>query len=434
MKSKSHGKIFFMILIAIILSIFISGQVYAGPMIKSSLATKFGPDITDDMLRVMLDAFIPPQNAQSSLLIFTECYGGDKMDDFEGRPGTTVLSATSPCQPAYYGGYHDDAARALRPGEGRTSNDVHNAGVAGKDSQENPQQQGPGCSLEPTMPDGPIQSRHVLVYAGQPNNLDNADRDNIQDNFAGQANTTVTTVGASGAADDYDYPGSLGGLRDALRQIGANMNPNEQFILFVTDHGDKGVYDTPICEYECFTPLPLILPETTYQEMLEDQDNIPVITLFSQSNVLPPPIQVFLNNQIFPWVVFEYPIDLDGDGAMQGPLEGWMAVIDIDEDAIDPTGNIITVVPIGEPVQISEIGLSTGPMSRKPMCGDADNNSVVDIFDALLIAEYDAGLKSASEIPGYQSCDVDNNGEVNIFDALEIAKFDAGLIAILCTL
>jgi len=62
------------------------------------------------------------------------------------------------------------------------------------------------------------------------------------------------------------------------------------------------------------------------------------------------------------------------------------------------------------------------------VCGDAGGNGYVDIFDALLVAEYDAGLKLSSGVPGFDYCDVDCNGNVDIFDALKIAEYDAGLI------
>ena len=68
-----------------------------------------------------------------TLLIFTQCYGGDMMDNFSSRPGTTILSATSAGgERSTYEGYDDDAVAALIPELGRTSDDVHAAGVAGK--------------------------------------------------------------------------------------------------------------------------------------------------------------------------------------------------------------------------------------------------------------------------------------------------------------
>ena len=79
-------------------------------------------------------------------------------------------------------------------------------------------------------------------------------------------------------------------------------------------------------------------------------------------------------------------------------------------------GEIIGNLPQGNPLS--------------PSCdsdGDADNSGSVDIFDALLVAEYDVGLKSESEVPGFYRCDVDNNGSVDIFDALTIAELSITL-------
>ena len=75
---------------------------------------------------------------------------------------------------------------------------------------------------------------------------------------------------------------------------------------------------------------------------------------------------------------------------------------------------------------IFQISISQPPTG---VCGDADNNGTVDIFDALLIAEYDAYLKTEAQVPGFALCDVDNSGTVDIFDALKVAECDAGIIS-----
>jgi len=61
--------------------------------------------------------------------------------------------------------------------------------------------------------------------------------------------------------------------------------------------------------------------------------------------------------------------------------------------------------------------------------GDADLNGTVDIYDALMIAKYDAGLINKSDIQGVDNADADKNGVVNIYDALMVAMYDAGIIA-----
>lgn len=59
--------------------------------------------------------------------------------------------------------------------------------------------------------------------------------------------------------------------------------------------------------------------------------------------------------------------------------------------------------------------------------GDTNNDSEVNIADALMISRYDAGLTELDESQLAVS-DVNNDGEVNIADALMISRFDAGLI------
>ncbi|MCP4348077.1 MAG: VWA domain-containing protein [Desulfobacterales bacterium] len=60
--------------------------------------------------------------------------------------------------------------------------------------------------------------------------------------------------------------------------------------------------------------------------------------------------------------------------------------------------------------------------------GDADGNGTVDIFDALTVAQYAAGLKTRDELAGFDMADTDGNGTVDIYDALRIAQYAVGLI------
>jgi len=65
-----------------------------------------------------------------------------------------------------------------------------------------------------------------------------------------------------------------------------------------------------------------------------------------------------------------------------------------------------------------------GPFS----CGDVKGDGVVDIGDALLIAQFDVGARLCSAIPYPALCDVNRDGACNIGDALRIAQCDVGLI------
>jgi hypothetical protein len=350
----------------ILVSLLWTGVSFAAVGVHGSIYTKSGADIYDNQLRQMLDFYIATGNAHSTVLILTECYGGDKMDDFVTRPKTTVLSATSVCQTAVYGGYDNDAAAALKPGAGRTSDDVHDAGVAGKHASETPQKQGPVASLEPTDPAGDIKSRHILVFAGSPNSADNGYVNTIKNNFEGQSATTVTAVGANGAAP-YSYPGTLQGLKDALKAIKPQMNPNEQFIMFVTDHGNKHVVDAaPLNLGDSSQSEPLSFPEPTREDMLNDPNNTPRVSLFSPGDIQPGPITVYTTNQMFSNVTFDWPIDLNDDGDLIDEGEGWLALVEIDESQINWEGEIIAVFSLEPELYLSEIDLESGGIAKIP--------------------------------------------------------------------
>lgn len=275
-----------------------------GAVVQGTLCTSKGDSISSDQLNAWINELIPGGNQR--LLVMTQCFGGNAATSFAGTPGTTVISATSPGQTAKYGGYDDDAANALKPQAGTTAGNVHTAGTAGKHSSETPTTGGTvapgGFSLAPVpaapaMAD-PIHSRHVLVYAGQPGGgggtSDVAQRDKIAMNFAGQPNTTVTSVGGAGGGG-WTQPGSAAGLRQALKDIGTaisgSANPTkEQFIMFITDHGDlhkKESTATPVGiggpallvpSYQCFSSTLELDP----QILSDDPQNSPGFSILLQ--------------------------------------------------------------------------------------------------------------------------------------------------------
>ena len=283
-----------------------------GSMSSGRLSTYQGStnSIAPRALSRMIEYYIPAE--AKKLLIFAQCFGGDVAcsPHFNDMANTSIASGTSPGQQAKYGGYHDDAARGLSPGEGRTAEDVHDAGDAGKYEHYNPNNPGGvetdagslrnwsempvtsgACplgefSLAHTSVNGEVQSRHIVIYAGKPDTgrepvedrdgitvptyeaylddqaggdtrrefTDADDRDAIERNFEGEVNTDVTSVGGApdpnnpgSGQDGWDHPGNLDGLEAALKKAGAAIrnspNPDkEQFILFVTDHGEGELY------------------------------------------------------------------------------------------------------------------------------------------------------------------------------------------------
>jgi len=344
----------------------------------ATLCTESGPPITDYGLRQMLDAYVGVYH--STLLVFTECYAGDMADDFAGRERTGLLSATAVSQTARYHGYHDDAARALDAGEGRTSEDVHAAGVAGKSVHEDPFKAGDVISLAPISPTSEIQSRHVLVYGGcdsSNGHLDRADRDAIEANFAGDISTTVTTVGMDGATGGWDYPGTLEGLRDALEAIGAQMNENEQFILFVTDHGDKhpAACDAPVTAGEP-TEVEIEVQPQLISDMLEDLENESGagITLFLPEQFTAPTGEITLTlatTDVAFTNFVSHAIDFNGSGAADLPGEGLHLTYSIPESALIPEAAVetpfvlsLTIESETADLNLDYVSLDSGPIAR----------------------------------------------------------------------
>ncbi|MCX5683087.1 MAG: hypothetical protein NT049_05305 [Planctomycetota bacterium] len=234
-------------LLALCVTVLSAGAAFSAQP-GGTLSTSQGAAITSTELRQMVDSLVP--GSAQGLLVATECYGGNLIGDFANKANTATASATSPGQQAIYDAFDYGAAAGMAPGAGKTGQTVYDAGTASKANSETPTSGGTlglgAFSLENVAADGAVRSRHILVYAGKPDggkNRDKDQRDKIKQNFAGQANTTVTTVGGDGTGG-WDYAGSAKGLRSALLDIGARIagsaDPGkEQWIFFITDHGGQ---------------------------------------------------------------------------------------------------------------------------------------------------------------------------------------------------
>jgi hypothetical protein len=66
-----------------------------------------------------------------------------------------------------------------------------------------------------------------------------------------------------------------------------------------------------------------------------------------------------------------------------------------------------------------------------------NGDGLVNVADALLVAQFDAGLRTCGQAPfGHaERCDVNSDGRCDIGDALKLSQCDAGLIscAFTCT-
>src|SRR3989440_493837 len=62
-------------------------------------------------------------------------------------------------------------------------------------------------------------------------------------------------------------------------------------------------------------------------------------------------------------------------------------------------------------------------------CGDVNGDGIVNIGDALVVAQFDVGLRLCGQLAHPEACDVNGDGACNIDDALRMAQCDVGLIS-----
>src|SRR3989449_1751619 len=62
-------------------------------------------------------------------------------------------------------------------------------------------------------------------------------------------------------------------------------------------------------------------------------------------------------------------------------------------------------------------------------CGDVNGDGIVNIGDALVVAQFDVGLRLCGQLAHPEACDVNGDGACNIGDALRIAQCNVGLIS-----
>jgi hypothetical protein len=333
----------------------------AVPETHGTLVADDGFDIYDWELDLLLDLFIG-NNYHSRILAFTECYGGDKLDEFAGDPDTTVLSGSTPGNTTDYGGYHRGLAGGLAPGS--TTDAAHAAGTTNAKPGDSPTKAGPNQDIGTGGDGGAITSTHVLVWAGDPNWQDQADIDDINNNFGGQPNTTVTTLAGDGTGAGVDGAATFENLVDALADIGTLMNQNEQFILFVTDHGDL---DTSLASVNCppgGCSQQLILTPQLHAQMLDDIANTPNLTLVTaQPQPIPPgSLQVSFNGQ-GPFDIGQFlrkPLDFDRNGSP----EHFKYMFHLDEQWTHPGPNSVSLMSL-MPINLRLLSLDSGPISRK---------------------------------------------------------------------
>ena len=335
----------FILVLVLAFSVALAQQVTHG-----TLAANDGRDVYDWELELLISLFIG-ENYESMILAFTECYGGDKFDDFAGYANTALLSGSMAGNTCQYGGYHRALAQALSPGT--TTDDAHAAGVAGSAPGDSPTKAGVNRTV------GGSQSTHVLVWAGHPNWQDQADIDDVRNNFDGP-NETVTVLSGDGVG--ADGAATLGNLIDAVAAIGAQMTPQEQFVLFVTDHGDldEAMWNVPCGPGGCTT----YLDAPAYGDMQTTPDNQPSISFFVPEPLDSPYVySLYVNGNDAGPQPEPLALDYDDDSV----IDLYQYIYNLDESWLQSSMNEIEFVLSGEDsVEFEIISLESGAIPRKP--------------------------------------------------------------------
>ena len=324
-----------------------------------SLVTDSGPKVYDWMLQDWIDEFFEDGSRgdgtvdSTILIVATQCYGGNWLDNFNSLAGfsdggaafdtvgfanTTILSATRENLRAYYGGYDDDAARALMPSS--TVQQLHNAGTNGKHPLETPVMVGSNRII------GGSTSTHVLVWSGDPEARDRQQINTVANNFSSATNTTVTVLAGDGTAaqgtSNVDGAATLDNLKQAIQDVGALMDDgaDEQFVMFITDHGNIEKIDTTatIVSSASFGNYNIQIDPPLLDDWIDDPDNFPEVEVWTSTfEINPrdvPNIEVKLNGIVlgtlddFDFSVIELPDNSFMDVyTLQEPLL---------EDSLDP--------------------------------------------------------------------------------------------------
>ncbi|HMP89519.1 MAG TPA: hypothetical protein PJ991_04925 [Kiritimatiellia bacterium] len=373
---------------------------------NATLSTTSGASIRDTNLVQWINQYIPTNSKK--LVVNTQCYGGDMARAFGDDPNTAVISGTSPGQLGIYGGYDDGASRGLRPGAGRTAQDVHTAGIGTRNQRETPTVGG-GLSptnfpMEPVSTGGVVRSRHVIFYAGQPDDRPGRDVDQdarIAGNFAGEPNTTYEAV-AGTTAGGWDQNGNAAGLRRAIQNAGAAITNSptpdqEQFILYITDHGDLHVTAVVTTNIPPFGPpvtfsnFPAFTTNTLRPEgILRDAHAIPGFSVFvpfpEGGDVLhivnepytpffPSGWQMIVTPEIpaaLPIILnefFELPFELDNNVVGDFPDEGIVLFFPVDKHFfVDSFFDVFLTIDIiqttGQPWPVEWISQDSGSIAK----------------------------------------------------------------------
>jgi hypothetical protein len=239
--------------------------------------------------------------------------------------------------------------------------------------------------------DGLLDGDEINTQNTDPNKSD-TDGDGFNDKEEIDRNTDPN--------DETDYPlylsiagpGSLNLDTEGKYLVTADIPPGET----LKEYQIKINFDPAILRYEPRDITGMPFPPNDVNTSTPGE----IIITGSDINGVPGPVKISL-------------VDFTFTGILAGSTDLALTIVKFGEN----DGNQFPMIPVDQPVEVVVCAQ-----------GDADMSGEVDIFDALMIAQYSAMIIGQEQVPGFLCCDVDCSGEVDIFDALKVAQYAAMII------
>ncbi|ADC64394.1 hypothetical protein Ferp_0209 [Ferroglobus placidus DSM 10642] len=254
---------------------------------SSSIVTKSGTNIYDFELANMLDMWIGEKGYANMLVVFQQCFGGGMADDILDKldGDIAILSASKHDEPAY--GYKNaesmekqktnpytrEVLKGLK--EDKKAEDVgksaekkdefsaygakryYEGATSVRKNVEHPQYvskgKGNAISLGKRADGSEVKSKHAIVFGGNNNKMRHWK--NIEEfvglllkskGFSDEDIVVLADSGKNSGKAYVDGPGTKQALWNAIKDLSAKMNKDEQLVIYVTDHGNLETADKAV--------------------------------------------------------------------------------------------------------------------------------------------------------------------------------------------
>ncbi|RMG39461.1 MAG: hypothetical protein D6719_13260 [Candidatus Dadabacteria bacterium] len=264
---------------------------------SSSLTTNSGQPVYDWQLANMFKMWIANKGFANSMFVFNQCFGGGMIDDIVSKlgnnPGDVALISASRHNETSWGindgysapanskwgkrGYttaEDFFAKEIGEEIAKTGASAETAAdmfkKAAKEDpyrngllarKEHPQGKflgsGANMKLGKKTDGSSLSSKHAILFMGKPNGQRHwGDLDRIHKALLAQGYTESDMVilagdgqkkwNGSNAPSYVDGKGTKKALFDAIKSVSSQMNSNEQFFFWVSDHGNRERTETAL--------------------------------------------------------------------------------------------------------------------------------------------------------------------------------------------